>query len=122
MFFKLGRNGHSPPGHLEMIPGWYVVYGSLDNKSREKIIWQDRKIAFVSSENFSVSSKQRFILMGDIWLSNRRQLLEKLCLDNHTEISDQQIVAQLWEKYNHQSLTMLLGMFNIVIWDRNFSN
>ncbi|MBG0743690.1 MAG: 7-cyano-7-deazaguanine synthase [Cylindrospermopsis raciborskii KL1] len=121
MFFKLGPNRQFPPGHLDLIPSWFVVYGNLDeiNKSREKIIWQDRKIAFVSSENFSVSPKQRFILMGDIWLSNRWQLLEKLCLDNHTEISDQQIVAQLWEKYNHQSLTMLLGMFNIVIWDRN---
>ncbi|MCZ2200919.1 hypothetical protein [Cylindrospermopsis raciborskii] len=37
MFFKLGPNRQFPPGHLDLIPSWFVVYGNLDeiNKSRE---------------------------------------------------------------------------------------
>jgi asparagine synthase (glutamine-hydrolysing) len=121
MWFNLWKNSQSKFSHLEVNPSWYVAYGKLDifNNLTVDLTWQDEKFAVISApKNLAISPKGRFVIVGDIWLSNRLKLLQKLGIENHQEISNQQIIAQLWEKYNSQCLTLLLGMFNLVVWDR----
>lgn len=122
MFFNLFQNPQSINSNLEVIPTWYVAYGKLDNNVdalKADVTWQDQQFAIISaSENFAISLNERFVLVGDIWLSNRLELLQRINIDSHQKISNQQIIVQLWEKYNFPCLTLLLGMFNLVVWDR----
>ncbi len=60
----------------------------------------------------SRSPAQKFIVAGDIWLSNRRELPL-----NTTVLSDQEIVAQLWEQFGADAVLRLQGMFAFVVWD-----
>ncbi|MBC5794696.1 7-cyano-7-deazaguanine synthase [Sphaerospermopsis sp. LEGE 00249] len=122
MFFNLFQNPQSINSNLEVIPTWYVAYGKLDNNVdalKADVTWQDQQFAVISaSENFAISLNERFVLVGDIWLSNRLELLQRINIDSPQKISNQQIIVQLWEKYNFPCLTLLLGMFNLVVWDR----
>ena len=60
----------------------------------------------------SLSPAQKFIVAGDIWLSNRNELpLDTIAL------SDQEIVAQLWERFGADAVLRLQGMFAFVVWD-----
>ena len=72
-----------------------------------------------TSDNFAISPNQRFIIVGDIWLSNRSDLIHKLKIDIDVNynLTNQQIISYLWEKYNSECLTLLLGMFKIINWD-----
>ncbi|MEY3221756.1 MAG: hypothetical protein RLZZ203_612, partial [Cyanobacteriota bacterium] len=117
MLFNFSKKSQSPVTNITLNPGWLVAYGKLDNL-REDVIWQDDQFAVISTpENFAISPSQTFIVVGDIWLSNRLELLQKLALD-HDNISNQQIISQLWEKYHFECLSLLIGMFSLVIWDR----
>ncbi|MBD2133347.1 7-cyano-7-deazaguanine synthase [Sphaerospermopsis sp. FACHB-1094] len=122
MFFNLFQNPQSVNSNFQVIPNWYVAYGKLDNNVdalKADFTWQDQQFAVISaSENFAISLNERFVLVGDIWLSNRLELLQRINIDSTQKISNQQIIVQLWEKYNFQCLTLLLGMFNLVVWDR----
>ncbi|MBK1986362.1 asparagine synthase [Sphaerospermopsis aphanizomenoides BCCUSP55] len=118
MFFNLLKTPRSTISHLEVTSSWCVVYGNLD-KLTVNVIWRDDKFAVISPpDNFAISPSQRFIVVGDIWLSNRLELIQKLAIDIHDHVSNQQIIAQLWEKYNSESLSLLVGMFGLVVWDR----
>ncbi|WP_413173968.1 asparagine synthase [Anabaena azotica] len=118
MLFNLFKTPKFTNSTLEIIPSWCVAYGKLDNL-RVDFIWQDEKLAVMSTPaQFALSPTERFIVVGDIWLSNRAELLQKLAININDNVNDQQIIAQLWEKYNSESLTLLVGMFGLVIWDR----
>ncbi|MEB3151291.1 MAG: asparagine synthase-related protein [Sphaerospermopsis sp.] len=122
MFFNLFQNPQSVNSNFQVIPNWYVAYGKLDNNVdalKADVTWQDQQFAVIfASENFAISLNERFVLVGDIWLSNRLELLQRINIDSTQKISNQQIIVQLWEKYNFPCLTLLLGMFNLVVWDR----
>ncbi|MEA5621282.1 asparagine synthetase B family protein [Cronbergia sp. UHCC 0137] len=101
-----------------IIPGWYVQWGNLDSFTKD-VIWQDHKFAVISQQKqFALSSTQRFVVVGDVWLTNRVELLEKLGVDVNGFFSNQKIVADLWEKWGVESLNMLVGMFSLVVNDR----
>ncbi|MFM2060376.1 MAG: hypothetical protein RLZZ507_46 [Cyanobacteriota bacterium] len=118
MFFNLFPTPKSTISNIEVIPSWCVAYGKLDNLT-EDVIWKDEQFAVISvPENFAFSPTKRFVVVGDIWLSNRLELLQKLAIHINENISNQQIIAQLWEKYNSESLTLLMGIFGLVVWDR----
>ncbi|WP_353929622.1 asparagine synthase-related protein [Okeanomitos corallinicola TIOX110] len=121
MFLNIFKKPESITANLDINPSWYIAYGKLDNvdNSIENAIWQDEKLAIISTPSeFALSPQKRFVVVGDIWLSNRDELIQKLAIDDHENISNQQIIAHLWEKYNSQCLTLLLGMFGLVVWDR----
>ncbi|MDY6898844.1 MAG: asparagine synthase, partial [Cyanobacteriota bacterium] len=74
---------------IKVVPDWYVVLGRIDASNYD---------ATYSSEDFFVvktqavkSHNSRFIVVGDIWLSNRFDLLQFLQLDN--KYTDKEIVA-----------------------------
>ncbi len=55
--------------------------------------------------------------MGDLWLSNRQELSEKLDLTLTSEIRDIDLVARLWERWGIETPSLLQGMFGLVVCD-----
>jgi len=117
MLFNFFKSSQSAITNIEFKSSWCVAYGKINNL-KEDIIWQDQQLAVISTpDKLAISYNQRFVVVGDIWLSNRGELLQKLGMDIHDSCSNQQLVAQLWEKYNSECLNLLLGMFGLVVWD-----
>ncbi|OUL35582.1 asparagine synthase [Nostoc sp. T09] len=105
---------------IESTPGWVVAWGRL-NSLTENVVWRDEQFAIVSTfdTEFALSPIQRFVVVGDVWLSNRVELLRKLAVDANSFCgSDIQLIAQLWENWGLQCLDLLVGMFAFVVWDR----
>lgn len=101
---------------VSVTPNWYLAYGYLDysDKLGEQITWRDDKITVINTQP-TFSPQQRFVVIGDAWLSNRSQLLQNLDLNCDT---DRNLIAYLWESKGNESLLLLEGMFAIAIWDR----
>jgi asparagine synthase (glutamine-hydrolysing) len=103
-----------PP--IDIPPTWLVGYGSVS--SCEDVSWNDAKVTIIAPHRtVAFSNNQRFVAVGDVWLSNRGELLQKLG-ENDTGDSDIQLILQLWQKWGVESLELLVGMFSLVVWDR----
>lgn len=106
-----------------MAPTWYLAWGCLDQLGTG-ITWQDDQLAIAHAQP-AFSRQERFVVVGDVWLSNRFQLLQHLGVAEPGEDfarprqTDCQIVAQLWERWGVESLSRLEGMFALAIWDRD---
>lgn len=112
-----------PPRHLSLTTQaavkstWYLAYGRVRD-GVDDITWQDECIA-VGKASPVLSPQQRFVVVGDVWLSNRDRLLLKLDGRPESEtLTDTQIVAWLWERFGSKSLKLLVGMFAFAVWDR----
>ena len=117
MLFNFFKSSQSAITNIEFKSSWCVAYGKINNFTKD-IIWQDQQFAVIAeSDNLAISYNQKFVVVGDICLTNRRELLQKLGMDIHDSCSHQQIVAQLWQKYNSECLNLLVGMFGLVVWD-----
>ncbi|MGB3640649.1 MAG: asparagine synthase-related protein [Rivularia sp. (in: cyanobacteria)] len=98
---------------IQVVPDWYVVLGGIDPSNYD--------VTYVSEDFFVVktqavkSHNSRFIVIGDIWLSNRFDLLQFLHLNK--KYTDIEIVAHLWEKEGEECLKLLEGMFSLCVWD-----
>ncbi len=101
-----GRNKNRIPIQT---PRWLVAWGDIAEIESE---WQEGQFAIVKSQNWVISTCDRFIITGDIWLSNRQDLA--IIPDE----SDLAIFARLWAKKKLNSLDLLQGMFGLVIYDR----
>ncbi len=64
---------------------------------------------------WALSPSGRFMLVGDIWASNRDELLAKLNLA--AALTDIELVARLWDKYQLDTPQLLQGMFGLAICD-----
>jgi asparagine synthase (glutamine-hydrolysing) len=64
---------------------------------------------------WAISPSGRFIIVGDAWVSNRRDLLAKL--DLTPDLADIELVAKLWDKYQFDTPQLLQGMFGLVVCD-----
>ena len=82
----------------------------------EAITWSDSRFA-IAHQSPTLTPNQRFVIAGDVWLSNRDNLLKKLDRQE-TIATDAEIVAHLWEQYQVETLTLLQGMFAFAVWDR----
>ena len=106
------------PYAIKVAPKWRVAWGNI-NAITENIAWHDDQFAVIladTSQELAFSPKEQFVVVGDVWLSNRDDLLKVHFPDFSG--SDQQLVAQLWEKLGQESLKLLEGMFALVVWDR----
>lgn len=64
---------------------------------------------------WAVSPSGRFILVGDLWLSNRQELIDKLDLSPDT--ADIDLAAGLWDKTTVYTPKSLQGIFGLVVCD-----
>lgn len=127
MLFDAFKNRKSPK--IEFIktnPTWRVAWGTVD-VNYEDIAWRDEKISVIIprtaseflTEKLAISSGGRFVVVGDVWLTNRVQLLQKLGIElNSFKGSSLQLIANLWERWGFECLSQLVGMFALVVWDR----
>jgi len=92
-----------------------LAYGKTENLTGVK--WQDEKVAILTipanlrSTEIAFSPSERFVVTGEVWLR------EKLSPFNHSA-SDLQIIAHAWEQWGVETLTKLVGMFTLMVWDR----
>ncbi|BBD70182.1 asparagine synthase [Nostoc commune NIES-4072] len=107
-------------------PTWRVAWGEV-NASYEDIAWRDEKFLVILprtvsgflAEKLAISSEKQFVVVGDIWLTNQVQLLEQLGIEPDSFGGNYlQLVANLWEQWGNESLKQLVGMFALVVWDR----
>ncbi len=110
------RESIAAPGNV--VTTWQIAYGYVDSLSVENIFWRDNKVIIIAPDSKAValSNNQRFVVVGDVWLSNRRELSLAYGISINNDI---QLVAQLWEKLGIESLKLLVGMFGLVIWDKD---
>ncbi|MCJ8282755.1 MAG: hypothetical protein MJK14_23820 [Rivularia sp. ALOHA_DT_140] len=98
---------------IKVVPDWYVVLGQIDASNYD--------VTYCCEEFFAIktqvvkSPNSCFIVVGDIWLSNRSYLLQLLHLSN--ENTDKEIVAHLWQDKGEECINLLEGMFSLCVWD-----
>jgi asparagine synthase (glutamine-hydrolysing) len=100
------RNQHPLPIQT---PRWLVAWGDVVQIGS---IWNDSQFAIVTAHDWAISDCDRFIITGDIWLSNRQDIAA------NDDESDLQLFIRLWAKDGLNSLDLLQGMFGVVIYDR----
>ena len=100
---------------IQVVPDWYVILGGI-NASNYDVTYRSEDFFVVKTQAVK-SHNSRFIVIGDIWLSNRSHLLQFLHLNK--KYTDKEIVAHLWEKKGEECLKLLEGMFSLCVWDNH---
>jgi len=107
---------------LPVAPTWRLGWGQ--QAQWEGATWQEGPLAIAVGAGRSVemqlafSPSGRYVVVGDIWLSDRASLLTYLALENPLHLSDIQLVAIAWERWQTSVLAKLVGSFCLAVWDR----
>ena len=107
---------------LPVSPSWRVGWGQ--EAQWDGATWQEGPLAIAVGAGRSVegqlafSPSGRYVVVGDVWLSDRRSLVSKLRLENPPHLSDVQLVAIAWERLQTSVLARLVGSFSLAVWDR----
>lgn len=107
---------------LQVASTWRVGWGQ--EAQLEGADWQEGPLAIAVGSGYSVESQlafspsRRYVVVGDIWLSDRRSLLTELAPGNPLQPSDVQLVAAAWEQWQTAALPKLVGSFSLAVWDR----
>jgi asparagine synthase (glutamine-hydrolysing) len=86
---------------------WQLAWGAVGEIAG--VTWRDDRVAILSGK-FAISPQQRFVVTGEVWLSQRK--------DSSTK-SDLEIVAIEWENWGVGTFARLEGIFSLAIWDRD---
>ncbi len=101
----------------KVTPSWIIGWGNLNQQAVTDAFLVQDEIA-ISGASTNESPSQRFVVVGDIWLSNRLSLFERLGMARETHQTNCELIALLWEKWGVDCLTELQGMFAIAVYDR----
>ena len=63
--------------------------------------------------------EENLIITADARIDNRKELLEKLDIENKEKISDSYFILKAYQKWDEKCPEKLLGDFVFVIWDKN---
>ena len=106
----------------------YLAWGSLEDSSNA--VWKDDQFAIFqpsfssSGAYFALSPLERFVVVGDVWLSSRAAFVHDFPQWLRSEplsdlpLSDLQLIAIAWEQWGADTLSKLIGMFALAVWDR----
>lgn len=110
--FRVFRNN---PFQIKIPQTWYLAWG--DVLASPGASWKDEKIAIFDADNFfAISPSQRFLIVGNVWLSDR-QNLSPFAQDHHL-LSDLQLIIKAWEYWGIETFSKLVGIFGLAVWDR----
>lgn len=112
-FFSAQKSISIP--QVEVEPAWYLAWGKANNLT-QGVTWRDSSLVIFNAYP-TLSPNEQFVVLGDIWLSNKPQLQQRLGI-NSPEATDSQIVAALWERWGAESVMLLEGMFAFCVWER----
>ncbi|MDJ0619268.1 MAG: asparagine synthase-related protein [Calothrix sp. MO_192.B10] len=99
---------------------WCVGWGQVDSRD-ENVVFRENDCVIISpdKQKIAISPRENFVVIGDVWLSNKLELLHKLGIEPSGFVGTEwEIIAQLWQKWGCECLKLLVGMFAIVVWDR----
>ncbi|WYL95420.1 MAG: asparagine synthase-related protein [Gloeotrichia echinulata IR180] len=127
MLFDIFKSRKSPK--IEVVKTestWRVAWGTVDING-EDIAWRENKFAVILprtasgfvTEKLAISASQQFVVVGDVWLTNQTELLQNLGDEpNSFTGTPIQLIANLWERWGFECLNLLVGIFALVVWDR----
>jgi asparagine synthase (glutamine-hydrolysing) len=101
---------------------WCLGWGPGVNL--EGAAWEEGPLAIALNPSRSLESQLvlspsgRYVVVGDIWLRERRSLLPDLLLEHPLQASDIQLLATAWERWQAATLTKMVGSFSLAVWDR----
>jgi asparagine synthase (glutamine-hydrolysing) len=107
---------------LNISPTWRLAWGRFAPLAGAT--WQDEQIAIFQSQapnsvsQIVLSPSQRFVIVGEVWLSDCRPLAEFEGNNHSLPLSDLQLVATAWEHWGIETFTKLVGIFGLAVWDR----
>ncbi|MDJ0554970.1 MAG: asparagine synthetase B family protein [Microcoleaceae cyanobacterium MO_207.B10] len=113
-FLSSSKQFPTPTTNILVSPSWYLTRGKID-RVKEDVCWQD-SLFLIHQINPAFSTNKRFVVVGDICLTNLPQLQKKL--DIYTTNTPTQIVAELWQSYGVETFLWLEGIFALAVWDR----
>ena len=101
-------------------PNWHLAWGKVSQLAQ--CTWNDEQLAIFSQKShgaylYAISPSERFVVVGDIWLSNRQPLLKLQNLPEEHFLSDLELVAKAWEYWGLDTFNKLVGIFALAIWD-----
>lgn len=96
---------------------WCVAWGETDANTA---IWHDCQFSVFAdaADSFVVSPSARFVVVGEVDLGDRWNLCNRLGIDSQVERSDLDLIARMWDRWQTETLAMLVGVFALVVWDR----
>ncbi len=97
-----------------VLPSWRLAWGQVDVPSVANPSWRDERVA-IWARQVAISPNQRFVVTGDVWLSDRGGLLE---LARGSAPTDWELIAIAWEHWGVATFDRLVGMFGLAVWDR----
>ncbi len=94
---------------IQVKPDWYLVW-----KKKSEF---DHFSLSLNNSSPSIIFEQNITIIGDILLTNERELTSSLNLKQQNP-SPHQIITILWQKWGIESLSFLQGMFAFVVWEQ----
>lgn len=86
--------------------------------TNDSATWSDDRVAiFAEDSPVAISPSSRYVVTGDVWLSERSKLLQ-LCDRQQFHGSDRELMAIAWEQWGVATFDKLVGMFGLAVWDR----
>jgi asparagine synthase (glutamine-hydrolysing) len=96
---------------------WRLAFGRVA-EINGRFSFRDESIAFESIRPVA-SPQGRYIVAGEVHLTNRAALAEKYRLEEKPgSLTDADLIARLWERFEDSTATLLEGMFAFAVWDR----
>lgn len=99
---------------------WKLAYGRVD--ALTETAWQDERIALIGASSsappLAHSPSQRFVIIGEVWLSNHQALHPLADKRAVSPQSDREWVALAWEHWGVETFSQLVGDFGLAVWDR----
>lgn len=127
------RDGYARPRRFAAVAGWRVAYGNT-SRLEEECLWRDERFAVIDGHTGTCRS-ERFIAVGDAWLTNRVELLAELerlgaGFDDARRSSgetgsattapgDLDLIASLWQARGTSTPELLAGAYAFCVWDRD---
>lgn len=108
---------------LAVAPTWRVGWGQ--EAQWDGATWQEGPLAIAigsgqpAERQMAFSPSRRYVVVGDIWLADRRSLLSDLASEHPRQPSDVQLVATAWERWQTAVWIKLVGSFSLAVWDRD---
>ncbi|HAC64509.1 MAG TPA: asparagine synthase [Cyanothece sp. UBA12306] len=102
---------------MNLIPDWSIVLDHYNNLIIADDCLKGNKLT-INSNQFFCHKKEHLIILGDLWLTNKKELSSKLNLNCQSNLNnDYELTLELWKKLGRDCLNLLQGMFAFVIWD-----
>jgi asparagine synthase (glutamine-hydrolysing) len=103
-------------------PSWVLAWGNTDYLKQE-VIWRESNLTLIQTHPHAsppdFSRQDDCILIGEVWLSNRLHLLQRLGISqNRWQGTDADLIVQLWRRWGVEILPQLLGNYSFVLWHR----